>query len=91
MNRLVTFHDLSPRPADFRNDVLRGLADSPKQLPPKYFYDDVGSALFDAICALPEYYPTRVETGLIQTHADAIAAAAKGESAVGGETSERTA
>jgi dimethylhistidine N-methyltransferase len=82
MNRLVTFHDLSPRPADFRNDVLRGLADSPKQLPPKYFYDDVGSALFDAICALPEYYPTRVETGLIQTHADAIAAAVGERSAL---------
>ena len=75
MNRLVAFHDLSPRPADFRNDVLRGLADSPKRLPPKYFYDDVGSALFDAICALPEYYPTRVETALIQAHAEAIAAA----------------
>jgi dimethylhistidine N-methyltransferase len=75
MNRLVAFHDLSPRPADFRNDVLRGLGDRPKKLPPKYFYDDVGSALFDAICALPEYYPTRVETALIQTHADAIAVA----------------
>ncbi|MGH8663050.1 MAG: L-histidine N(alpha)-methyltransferase, partial [Burkholderiales bacterium] len=48
MNDLVAFHDLSPRPADFRNDVLRGLGDSPKHLPPKYFYDDVGSALFDA-------------------------------------------
>jgi dimethylhistidine N-methyltransferase len=75
MNRPVAFHDLSPRPADFRNDVLRGLGDSPKHLPPKYFYDEIGSALFDAICALPEYYPTRVETALIQTHAGALASA----------------
>jgi dimethylhistidine N-methyltransferase len=75
MSHPVAFHDLSPRPADFRHDVLRGLNESPKQLPPKYFYDEVGSALFDAICALPEYYPTRTETALIQTHADAIAAA----------------
>jgi dimethylhistidine N-methyltransferase len=75
MNDLVAFHDLSPRSADFRNDVLHGLGDSPKHLPPKYFYDDVGSALFDAICALPEYYPTRVETALIHEHAGAIAAA----------------
>jgi dimethylhistidine N-methyltransferase len=75
MNDLVAFHDLSPRPADFLDDVLSGLGDSPKHLPPKYFYDDVGSALFDAICALPEYYPTRVETALIHRHAGAIAAA----------------
>lgn len=71
----VVFHDLSPRAASFRDDVLRGLGDSPKHLPPKYFYDAVGSALFDAICALPEYYPTRVETALIQAHAADIASA----------------
>jgi dimethylhistidine N-methyltransferase len=75
MTSRVVFHDLSPRVASFRDDVLRGLGDAPKHLPPKYFYDDVGSALFDAICALPEYYPTRVETALIQEHAAEIAAA----------------
>jgi dimethylhistidine N-methyltransferase len=71
----LVLHDLSPRAADFRSDVLRGLSDPHKHLPPKYFYDAVGSALFDAICALPEYYPTRVETALIQAHAAEMAAA----------------
>ena len=71
----IEFHDLSPRVADFRSDVLAGLRAVPKQLPPKYFYDAVGSALFDAICALPEYYPTRVETALMQGHAAALAQA----------------
>jgi dimethylhistidine N-methyltransferase len=68
-------HDLAPRVADFRSDVVRGLGNAHKNLPPKYFYDDVGSALFDAIGALPEYYPTRVETALIQAHAAEMAAA----------------
>ncbi len=43
-----------------RRDVLDGLAGSPKSLPPKWFYDSVGSDLFDQITRLPEYYPTRV-------------------------------
>jgi dimethylhistidine N-methyltransferase len=71
----VAFHDLSPRAADFRSDVLHGLGLARKRLPPKYFYDAVGSALFDAICVLPEYYPTRVETALMQEHAADIATA----------------
>ncbi len=82
MSRLAAFHDLSPRASSFRDDVLRGLGASPKRLPPKYFYDEIGSALFDAICALPEYYPTRVETALIQTHAAAIAGALGGRCAL---------
>ena len=52
---------------DFRNDVLNGLAQNPKALSPKYFYDDIGSALFEEICTLPEYYPTRTETALLQS------------------------
>ena len=75
MSSPVAFHDLSPRPADFRADVLHGLRLPLKRLPPKYFYDALGSALFEAICLLPQYYPTRVETALMQTHADDIAAA----------------
>ena len=43
----------------FAEDVRRGLTASPKFLFPKYFYDDLGSRLFEAITALPEYYPTR--------------------------------
>ena len=46
----------------FETDVLEGLARTPRALSPKYFYDDEGSRLFDAICDLPEYYLTRTET-----------------------------
>jgi L-histidine Nalpha-methyltransferase len=53
----------------FRDDVLEGLALSQKKLSSKYFYDERGSKLFDAICELPEYYPTRTETALLRAHA----------------------
>ena len=53
----------------FLDDVLEGLAQPQKKLSSKYFYDERGSQLFDAICELPEYYPTRTETGLLHTHA----------------------
>jgi L-histidine Nalpha-methyltransferase len=49
----------------FAQDVARGLRSEPKRLPSKYFYDDVGSALFDAITRLPEYYLTRAETEIL--------------------------
>ena len=51
------------------DDVLTGLFTEPKQLPPKYFYDDKGSALFDQICDEPEYYPTRTEDALLERSA----------------------
>ena len=70
----IEFHDLSPAAASFRDDVVSGLTRQPKQLPSKYFYDDVGSALFDAICGLEEYYPTRTETALMHRHSAEIAA-----------------
>ncbi len=70
----IEFHDLAPAAASFRDDVLSGLTRQPKQLAPKYFYDEVGSALFDAICGLEEYYPTRTETALMQRHGAEIAA-----------------
>lgn len=53
-------------------DVRAGLARTPKVLPPKYFYDERGSQLFEAITELPEYYPTRTETAILEAHADAI-------------------
>ncbi|HEY0143921.1 MAG TPA: L-histidine N(alpha)-methyltransferase [Thermoanaerobaculia bacterium] len=59
----------------FADDVRRGLGASPKSLPPRWFYDSVGSALFDAICNLPEYYVTRAETKILTTNAAAIAKA----------------
>lgn len=55
-------------------DALAGLSAVPKRLPSKYFYDARGSKLFERICALPEYYPTRVELSVMQENIDAIAA-----------------
>jgi dimethylhistidine N-methyltransferase len=58
---------------DFRDDVWAGLSASPKTLPCKYFYDARGSQLFDAICELPEYYPTRTELQIMRDHVAAMA------------------
>ncbi|MDB5494317.1 MAG: hypothetical protein JWP86_1654 [Phenylobacterium sp.] len=60
--------------AGFEADVLSGLAQPQKQLPPKYFYDAEGSRLFEAITELEEYYPTRTELALLRAHAAEIAA-----------------
>lgn len=63
----------SPSPAaDFANAVVRGLSQSRKVIPARYLYDRRGSELFEAITALPEYYPTRTETGLLDAHASEI-------------------
>src|SRR5579863_6607949 len=58
---------------DFAADVLAGLRAKPKAIAPKYFYDLAGSALFERITQLPEYYPTRCEIGILQNNAPAIA------------------
>ena len=60
--------------SDFAVDVVAGLSAREKTLPPKYFYDAAGSELFEAICRTPEYYPTRVETALLQEFAREIIA-----------------
>lgn len=70
---LAAFHDFHPETADFLRDVSQGLRKPQKEIPAKYFYDERGSALFDAICELPEYYPTRTEIGLLETHGAAMA------------------
>lgn len=57
----------------FREDVIAGLSLPQKSLPPKYFYDARGSRLFEAICNLPEYYPTRAELALTRAHLADIA------------------
>lgn len=57
----------------FLADVVEGLSATPKTLPSKYFYDERGSALFEAICELEEYYPTRTETALLAEAAGDIA------------------
>lgn len=58
---------------DFRGDLLNGLAQAQKEIPCKYFYDARGSALFEQICELPEYYPTRTELSILQSRAGDIA------------------
>lgn len=67
------FHDLAPTEENFRDAVVAGLSREPKALPCKFFYDARGSALFEKICEVPEYYLTRIEIGILQQHADDIA------------------
>ncbi|MEA3028353.1 MAG: hypothetical protein QOF91_3638, partial [Alphaproteobacteria bacterium] len=57
----------------FARDVIAGLTARPKQLPPKYFYDEAGAKLFEQITQLPEYYPTRTELAILRDHAGDIA------------------
>jgi dimethylhistidine N-methyltransferase len=66
--------DLAPETVSFREAVLHGLSRTPKSIPPMYFYDEHGALLFEEICRLPEYYPTRAETAILRTHAADIAA-----------------
>jgi len=75
-----------------RRDVRDGLTHTPKSLPPKWFYDSVGSDLFDQITRLPEYYPTRAEAEILRTRAAEIAAASGADTLVelGSGTSEKT-
>lgn len=63
-------------PATFAEDLHRALRERPRSISPKYFYDARGSALFEQICTLPEYYPTRLEVALLEQHAPELAALA---------------
>ncbi len=71
---LEALYDLEPTITEFRAAVVQGLGSNPKTLPCKFFYDAEGSRLFDRICELPEYYPTRTECALLQARAPEIAA-----------------
>ena len=84
--------DTDDRLSGMRHDVVRGLTDDPKWLPPKYFYDDRGSELFEEITRLPEYYPTNAERSLLHTYSPEIAAAADAECLLelGSGSSEKT-
>jgi dimethylhistidine N-methyltransferase len=70
---LAAFHDLAPAEESFRAAVLSGLARRAKALPCRFLYDERGSALFEQICELPEYYLTRTETAILAEYASAIA------------------
>ncbi|MFD7227634.1 L-histidine N(alpha)-methyltransferase [Streptomyces sp. NPDC059881] len=78
--------------AALRTDVLRGLTRTPKELPPKWFYDARGSELFEEITRLPEYYPTRAEREILVARAGQIAAATDARTLVelGSGSSEKT-
>jgi L-histidine N-alpha-methyltransferase len=78
--------------AALRADVLHGLTTTPKTLPPKWFYDAHGSALFEQITDLPEYYPTRAEREILDARATEIAAASGARTLVelGSGSSEKT-
>jgi len=72
--KTLDLYDLNPPPARFRDEVLAGLTRAPKEIPCKFFYDDRGSALFDEICTLDAYYPTRTEVGIMRRCLPDIAA-----------------
>jgi L-histidine Nalpha-methyltransferase len=93
MNLIVDNH----LPADFltaalREDALRGLTASPKWLPPKWFYDERGSELFEQITRLPEYYPTRAERSILDARGGEIAATSRADTLVelGSGSAEKT-
>jgi dimethylhistidine N-methyltransferase len=69
----IGFHDLAPSEENFRDAVFAGLGQEPKTLPCKFFYDAQGSALFEAICEVPEYYLTRTEIAVLEANAGEIA------------------
>jgi dimethylhistidine N-methyltransferase len=60
------FYDAHPGTSNLRQEVISGLARTPKTIPPKFFYDKRGSELFDVICELPEYYQTRTEIDILR-------------------------
>lgn len=66
---------LAPGADDERTALIAGLRATPPRIEPKYFYDELGCALYGAICQLPEYYPTRTEAAIFRAHRAAIAEA----------------
>ncbi len=85
----ITERDLE---AALRRDATVGLSATPKELPPRWLYDEVGSKLFSRITRLPEYYPTRREHSILRTHAEDICAVSEADTLVelGSGSSEKT-
>ena len=73
MRAAVRFYDELAAPPDLLGELLQGLETRPRAIAPKFFYDARGSALFDEICRLPEYYLTRTETAILRRHVRDIA------------------
>jgi uncharacterized SAM-dependent methyltransferase len=61
-----SLHDFEPSPDRFFDELFLGLSRDPKSIPPKFLYDKTGCELFDQICCLDEYYPTRTEMLILQ-------------------------
>ena len=67
-----SYYNESPEADDFYREVIAGFSQQQRSIPPKYFYDEEGSRLFESICEQPEYYLTRTEIMLLEKHADEI-------------------
>jgi len=68
----LRFYDLEPESNTLHDDVLDGLSQPQKHIPPKYFYDEHGSCLFEAICETDAYYPTRTEMAILKDNLEEI-------------------
>jgi dimethylhistidine N-methyltransferase len=68
----IAFYDFHPVQANLHDEVLRGLNQTVRRIPPKFFYDERGSQLFDDICNTREYYPTRTEISILQQNINDI-------------------
>ena len=79
---LAKAHRFEQQTSPFVRDVIDGLSQPQKSLPPKYFYDAAGSELFDQITRLPEYYPTRTELGILRQRGAEIAASLPADAAL---------
>ncbi|WP_428624896.1 L-histidine N(alpha)-methyltransferase [Sedimenticola sp.] len=73
MGKRITFHDHKPKTLSLQQAVIEGFSKERKSIPPKFFYDERGSALFAAICDQPEYYPPDVEQAMLTRLAQEIA------------------
>jgi dimethylhistidine N-methyltransferase len=68
----MTYTQIEVTQKDIKEEIIEGLSSEQKRLPTKLFYDEKGSALFDKICELPEYYPTRTEMKIMRDNIDSI-------------------
>jgi L-histidine N-alpha-methyltransferase len=68
----IDYHRDGQEDQAFRDELRASLTETPRRIPSKYFYDERGSELFEAICELPEYYPTRAERAILERHAGEI-------------------
>lgn len=67
------FYTANGNTSEFYREVINGLSNTPRRIPPKYFYDEKGAALFEEICEQPEYYPTSTEYSILRENSNAIA------------------